>query len=116
GSLGMGQGINQGLLGNPNITWEVAEKKNLGIDVELFRNLSLTFDYFTERRSQILIARGLVPALQGVPISNLPRVNMGKVDNKGFELELTYNKAIGSDFTFTARGNFGMNRNKVIYA
>ncbi|GAA4441350.1 TonB-dependent receptor [Ravibacter arvi] len=116
GSLGMGQGIDQGLLGNPNITWEVAEKKNLGIDVELFRNLSLTFDYFTERRSQILIARGLVPALQGVPISNLPRVNMGKVDNKGFELELTYNKAIGSDFTFTARGNFGMNRNKVIYA
>lgn len=114
-SLGQGRGINQGLLGNPNITWEVALKQNLGIDLQVFNDLSLSFDYFTENRSQILISRGLVPALQGVPIGNLPRVNMGEVENKGFEIEMTYNKAFNQNFLFTARGNFGMNRNNVVY-
>lgn len=116
GSLGLGRGISQGLLGNPDITWEVALKKNFGVDLQLFNDLTFNFDYFLENRSQILISRGLVPALQGVPIGNLPRVNMGKVDNKGFEVELTYNKAISPDFTFVVRGNYGMNQNKVIYA
>ncbi len=115
GSLGLGRGVAQGLLGNPEITWEVALKKNFAIDMRLFNDLSLSFDYFTENRSQILISRGLVPALQGVPIGNLPRVNMGEVDNKGFEIEMTYNKAFSKDFIFTARGNYGVNENIVKY-
>ena len=116
GSLGLGAGVNQGLLGNPNITWEVANKQNYGIDMEIMNDLTLNFDYFFEKRRQILISRNMVPALQGVPVGNLPRVNMGAVDNKGFEIELTYQKRFGSDMSLIVRGNYGMNENKVIYA
>lgn len=113
GSLGLGQGVNQGLLGNPNLSWEVAKKQNYGLDLQVINDLSLTFDYFVENRSDILISRGTVPEFQGVPLGNIPRVNMGIVDNKGYELELTYNKSVSKDFRIMIRGNYGYNHNTV---
>ncbi|TLV01563.1 TonB-dependent receptor [Dyadobacter luticola] len=112
-SLGLGQTINQGLLGNPNLTWEVAKKQNYGMDFQLLRDLSLSVDYYVEHRSNILISRGTVPEFQGVPLGNIPKVNMGLVDNKGYEIELTYNKAFSKDFTFQVSGNYGYNHNTV---
>lgn len=96
-SLGRGQAINQGKLGNPNLGWEIAYKQNYGIDVQLFRELSLTVDYFREKREDVLISRGTVPEIQGVALGNLPKVNMGRIDNHGFEFEATYNKRIDKD-------------------
>lgn len=113
GSLGRGQGINQGLLGNPNITWEVAEKQNYGIDMGLFNSLNIAFDYYIEDRSDILINRQSVPEFQGVPLGNIPRVNMGIVQNKGFEIEATYNKTIGNNVNISFTGNYGQNANVV---
>lgn len=113
GSLGLGQGVNQGLLGNPDITWEQALKQNYGVDLQLFRDLSITFDYFVENRNQILISRGTIPAIQGVPLGNIPKVNMGEVDNKGFEIELEYRKKINKDWFVQFRGNYGVNKNVV---
>lgn len=113
GSLGLGQTVNQGLLGNPNITWEIAKKQNYGLDLQIMRDLNLTLDVFRERRSNILISRGTVPEFQGVPLGNIPKVNMGLVDNKGYELELTYNKAFSKDFRIIVSGNYGYNHNTV---
>ncbi|MET6996063.1 SusC/RagA family TonB-linked outer membrane protein [Chitinophaga defluvii] len=108
-----GQSVKQGLLGNPDVTWEEAKKQNYGIDIGLFKDLSLTFDYFIENRSSILIERGTIPALQGTPLSNIPKVNMGVVDNKGFEIELTYRKQLNKDLYLLFRGNYGYNHNIV---
>ncbi|MGX5855528.1 TonB-dependent receptor [Dyadobacter jiangsuensis] len=113
GSLGLGQTINQGLLGNPNITWEIAKKQNYGLDLQILRDLNLSVDVFKERRSNILISRGTVPEFQGVPLGNIPKVNMGLVDNKGFEIELSYNKALSKDFKVMVSGNYGYNHNTV---
>lgn len=113
GSLGLGQGVNQGLLGNPNISWEVAEKQNFGVDLGLFGDLNISFDYFVENRSQILISRGTIPELQGVPLGNIPKANLGRVDNRGYEIEVTYNKPLSKDFSVMVRGNFGYNHNTV---
>ncbi|MGK6350061.1 SusC/RagA family TonB-linked outer membrane protein [Parapedobacter sp. DT-150] len=114
GPLGsLGGGINQGLLGNPNIGWEIALKQNYGVDLQLLNSLSLVFDYFIENRTNILISRGTVPELQGIPLGNIPKVNMGEVDNKGFELELIYNKQLFHDFNLRIRGNYGVNKNEV---
>ena len=113
GSLGLNQVVNQGLLGNPNISWEVAKKQNYGMDLQLFKDFDLGFDYFIENRSNILISRGTVPTFQGVPLGNLPKVNMGLIDNHGFEVEVTYNKSLSKDLSFRLNGNYGFNRNKV---
>jgi TonB-linked SusC/RagA family outer membrane protein len=113
GSLGLGQGINQRLLANPNITWEVAKKQNYGLDLQLLKSLDLNFDYFVEKRSNILISRNTVPEFQGVPLGFVPKVNMGIVDNKGFEIELTYRKSLTTDFSMMFKGNYGYNHNVV---
>ncbi len=112
-SLGLGQTINQGLLGNPDISWEVSRKQNYGMDLQLFKDLNASFDYFVEHRSNILISRGTIPEFQGVPLANLPKVNIGKVDNSGYELELTYNKSLSKDFFLMVKGSYSYNHNIV---
>ena len=64
-------------LGNKLITWETAWKQNYGIDLGLLSNeFNLSFDYFYEKRSNILINRGTVPDIQGLQSSALRLVNM----------------------------------------
>lgn len=110
-SLGRGQSIVQGKVGNTNLGWEIAYKQNYGVDIQLFNELSLTFDYFNEKRKNVLITRGTVPEIQGIPLGNLPKVNMGIIDNHGYELEATYNKRLNNDLSFTVKGNFAYNKN-----
>jgi TonB-linked SusC/RagA family outer membrane protein len=110
-SLGAGKRVNEGLLGNPDITWEKALKKNIGFDATLLKGLNFSFDYFTEHRTQILLTRQSVPDLQGLPASSIPKVNMGVMDNKGYELEASYNKKIDRDLTVGMRGQITYNRN-----
>ncbi|MDR1096627.1 MAG: TonB-dependent receptor [Tannerella sp.] len=112
GSISQGYRINEGLLGNPNLTWEVATKYNIGLDFRLLNDFSVAIDVFKENRSQILLQRQSVPVWQGVPLTDIPRVNMGEVDNRGYEIELGYNKQINKDFLVQVKGNFAYNRNE----
>ncbi len=113
-SLGRGYSISQGLMANERVQWEEALKQNYGLDVQLFKELTLNVDMFWEKRDKILITRGTVPVLQGVPQSNIPKVNMGKMDNKGYEIELTYQKIVNPSLSFTVKGNYAYNKNKQI--
>ena len=115
-SLGRGQSVAQGRMGNEALQWEIAQKTNMGIDVELLKSLSLTVDFFKEHRDKILISRKTIPILQGVPLENIPRVNIGEVDNKGFEAELTYRKTVNKDFSFLVKANYAYNKNTVVFA
>lgn len=111
-----GKYISQGLLGNQDLTWEIADKKNIGIDFQILKNLSGSFDFFKEHRSQVLLNRWSLPTLQGVFLSNIPLMNIGVVNNHGYEAELTYNKSISKDLSFMIKGNYSYNHNKVINA
>jgi TonB-linked SusC/RagA family outer membrane protein len=115
-SLGNGKGVSQGLMGNPSLSWEEAVKQNYGLDLGIMEDLRISFDYYKEKRDNILITRSAVPAIQGVNLANIPKVNMGKVDNHGFEIELNYEKKFGRDLSFSLQGNYGYNKNKVIYS
>jgi TonB-linked SusC/RagA family outer membrane protein len=114
-SLGYGRYVSQGKMGNDKLSWEVAKKQNYGVDLQLLSSLSLSVDVFRENREGILISRGTVPELQGVALGNLPKVNMGKVDNKGYEIELSYMKQLNRDLSFTVRGNYAYNENKQVF-
>lgn len=113
GGLG-GHTISEGLLGNKDITWELAKKFNVGVEVGLFKDFRVTFDYFTENRDQILISRQTIPAFQGIIADNIPKVNMGVVENRGFEFEASYSHTFSKDLSFNLKANFGFNDNKVI--
>ncbi len=115
-SLGNYNIVQISMLGNPNIKWETAWKQNYAIDLKLFKSLNLSFDYFIENRSDILIARRTIPQIGGFNSSVLPKVNMGKVKNQGYEISASYTYAGPHDLLLTLNGNFGYNNNKVISA
>lgn len=112
-SLGNGTYISEGIIGNKSLTWETALKKNIGLDFGLFKGLKGSFDYFSEHRTGILITRHTVPTFQGIYLSYVPLQNMGVVDNHGYELELSYNKAVSKYFSFMIKGNYSYNHNTV---
>ncbi|MGN0232313.1 MAG: SusC/RagA family TonB-linked outer membrane protein [Muribaculaceae bacterium] len=113
-SLGGGGKISESMLGNNKLSWETAWKQNYGVDLGLFKNLNLSFDYFIEHRQDVLISRHMVPLLGGLSSSQLPRVNMGKVDNKGYEITARYTLPINKNLLIGFNGNFSYNSNKIV--
>lgn len=109
-----GKIVKEGLIGNKSITWELSKKMNLGIEIGLFKDFRINVDYFTEKRDQILLKRRTVPSFQGVSSDYIPRVNMGKVDNHGVDVEVSYSHTFNKDFSISSRVNFGFNDNTAI--
>jgi hypothetical protein len=74
---------------NPNFTWEVAKNTDIGIDGTLFDNhIDFTFDYFYNKRDQILWPKsGSTPQSSGIA-GLLPPTNIGKAENKGYEFSV----------------------------
>ena len=102
----------EGQIGNPLVTWEKALKQNFGVDMILFRNLSLSYDYFIENRRDILTYRGTVP---GFVAYNLPAVNIGEVKNQGYEIELKWNHRLQPGLRYWINANMSHSRNEIIY-
>ena len=98
---------------NPNVTWEVANQFNIGFEAGLFESkLTVEADYFDNRRSQILWWRNAsVPASTGL---SLPRENIGKVTNKGFEFNVGYRDQRG-DFSYQVSVNGGYSSNEITF-
>jgi len=94
-------------LAQSNYTWESATSYNAGLDLELFKHWSITADFWTKSTYNILGQRILqTPVEFG---ASYPVQNYGKMDAKGFELELGYTDGkIGNNFTFNARGYVGL--------
>lgn len=109
-----GKIVKEGLIGNKSITWELSKKMNLGVEIGLFKDFRINVDYFTEKRDQILLKRRTVPSFQGVSSDYIPRVNMGKVDNHGVDVEVSYSHTFNRDFSISSRVNFGFNDNTAI--
>ncbi|MDR1780602.1 MAG: TonB-dependent receptor [Tannerella sp.] len=98
---------------NPNVTWEVANQSNIGFDGQtLGGKLTFSAEYFYNVRSNILWMRNAsVPASTGL---TLPRENIGKVSNRGFEFQLGYADQTG-DFSYAVSVNGGYSKNKIDY-
>ena len=105
-------GLRAGVTPNANITWEVSEISNIGLDTRLWNGLlGMSVDVFKQKRSNILAKRDLaVPFNTGLI---LPNENIGIIENKGAEIDLSHVKIFG-DFSYKLGGNFAYVRNKVI--
>lgn len=104
--------IQEGDLGNPNITWEKSRKTDVGMDMQLFNGkLGLTVDYFYDRRYDQLITRQDALKILGV---GLPVLNSGITENKGFDGQVNYHNQLGK-LTYSTAFTFTVARNKVLY-
>lgn len=122
GWSGLPDGTIESGIANKNITWEVNNKYNVGLETRFLRNFSFDLDLFYEVRNNILTRSGTTPtgifgtgAVGGNGQISLPPLNEGKVENRGFEVTLGYQKSIGKDWYISATANGAYNRNKVIY-
>lgn len=101
-----------GSLGNDDITWETADKQNYGIDMRFLNGrLSVTADYFMEHRKDILITPNSTPSIIAMTLQNM---NLGKVDNHGYELSLGWRDQI-DDWSYHVKGNISYSKNKIVY-
>jgi TonB-dependent starch-binding outer membrane protein SusC len=107
-------GLTPGITPNPNITWEVSEKTNLGIDLSLIKGiLDLNVDAFYEKRSNILATRNAsVPFYAGV---QLPDENIGKTMNRGVEVSALHRRMVSNNFQYRIGGQFTYARNKILF-
>ena len=108
-------GLIQSGVANPNITWEEAKSTNFGFESTLWEGgLGINLDVFKTRRSNILTKRtAVIPDYTGL---SLPDENVGIVENKGFELQLSHRRKVNDDLLYSINGNLSYARNKVIFA
>jgi TonB-linked SusC/RagA family outer membrane protein len=89
---------------NRDISWEMARKTNLGVELRLFNGIDIQADYFTERRNNILMDRASIPASMG--LAAVVRANVGEAKANGVDISVDYNKSFRNSLWIQARGNF----------
>lgn len=105
-------GIIEAKPSNKTLGWETVTITDIGLDFDLFNGLiSFSGDYYNKATKNILMTYS-VPLESGIKDKYWPSQNIGRVSNKGIELNLTHNKRIG-DFSYTVGVNFTKNWNKV---
>lgn len=99
-------------LASNNVTWEIATKHDLGVDLSLFNDkFTATLDYFHEQRDGIFMERHFLPAIVGV--QSVPRSNVGSVLSRGLDGNFSFKQNIGKVF-LTVRGNMTYSKNEIL--
>ncbi|MCH5597097.1 SusC/RagA family TonB-linked outer membrane protein [Niabella ginsengisoli] len=97
--------------GNDDLKWETTTQYNVGLDMGFLKNrILVTLDGYYKKTTDLLLARSLA-LYSGFTTQN---ANIGSLENRGIEVDVTSHNITGSKFTWDSRVNFSMNRNKVL--
>lgn len=105
-------GVFIGRYANENIGWEKSKQINLALDLELYKSLNFVLEFYKQNRTNILQSRNNI-GWSTMGLTAIPTTNFGKVESKGMDLAVTYNKQFNSDWYTQLRGNFTYATNKV---
>jgi len=105
-------GYNINNYANPDVTWEVAEKTNIGLELGLFGDANLQLDFFKENRTNIYMVREYIPTTMGLTAAIAS--NIGRAESHGVDGSLDYKVSINKDLWITSRVNFTYATNKII--
>ena len=99
---------------NPNLGWEIGEKINVGIDLQLYNSFNLTVEAFKETRRDIFLSRGsTIPDFLGLSGATV-YANLGKMKNIGMDLSIDYNKQVNKDLFLSFKGTFTYAHNTIL--
>jgi TonB-linked SusC/RagA family outer membrane protein len=97
---------------SPYVTWEIATKDDLGLDLSLFKNkFSANVDYFHEKREGIYMQRQHLSEIVG--LESTPSANVGAVKSEGFDGRFDYKQKVGQ-VAFTVRGTITYSKNEIL--
>ncbi|SKC78505.1 SusC/RagA family TonB-linked outer membrane protein [Ohtaekwangia koreensis] len=103
-------GIAPSQLSNSNLKWETTVQTDFGIDFGLFNDrITGEIDYYVKNTTDVLLNSN-VSGISGF----LTRfINIGEIENKGFEFVLNSQNIVG-EFSWSSSFNFARNRNKIV--
>ena len=105
-------GFKQNTFGNSDVKWETTSTTNFGIDATLFHGLSVNFDLWQRRTTDMLYPKA-IPDVLG--LANAPFVNVGEMKNQGFDLEIGYSGiALGKDLQYQVSLNVSRYKNEIV--
>ena len=97
--------------GNPNGKWETNTSTNIGLDLSMLKSkLEVVLDVY-DRTTTDMLTQVPIPRTAGT--GSIPFVNIGEVNNKGLDLNVTFRDKVG-DFRYSVSGMFSTYRNRVI--
>lgn len=100
---------------NPQFSWEKQKQLNIGVDLGMFENrFTLTGDIYQKHSYDLIYSDFPVPPLTGSHYLT-SSVNIGEVDNKGWEISAKWSDNIG-DFSYTVGAMLFDNKNQVMKA
>jgi TonB-linked SusC/RagA family outer membrane protein len=99
--------------GNPDVSWETTETINFGVNASMFdRKLTAGIDIWSRNTSDMLYQ---LPIPQVMGIATAPFINIGKMKNNGFDLDLGYhNTAVGGKLTYALNLTLSHYKNEVV--
>lgn len=98
-------GIRINRYANTDITWETSYKRNIAIELGLFKQLNIIAEYYDESRKNILMNRSTIPVTMGLATDNV-RANVGEASGRGTDISLNYSKNFKSGLSLSVTGNF----------
>lgn len=98
---------------NENLTWEVSDKMNFGVDFNITNAIEVQVDAFKELRKNVFLSRATVPGFIGLTGTTI-LTNLGKVSNHGIDASVSYFKEFGKDFSVNLRGTFTYAHNEYV--
>lgn len=105
-------GYHYSQVASPELSWEIAKKHNLGLDVSLLNGgISMTVDIFKDTREDIFMQRHHLPGVIGLASS--PWANVGKMQSTGVDGSLMFHRKFG-EFDLTVRGNMTLSKNEML--
>jgi len=104
-------GILPAFIPNASLRWETSKQLDIGTDMGLISNrITLAFDFYNKITEDWLI-QAPISLIAG---NNAPWVNGGKVQNRGYELELGYKTKIGRDLLLNIQLTGATNKSEVL--
>jgi hypothetical protein len=97
--------------GNPMTKWETTISKTIGIDASLFDRLSVTLDVWRKDTKDMLYQE-VIPAVLGN--GTAPSVNVGDMQNRGIDLQLSYTSDTKRDFNYNLTLNLSHFKNEIV--
>ncbi|MDR2512146.1 MAG: TonB-dependent receptor, partial [Bacteroidales bacterium] len=102
---------------NPDLKWEASLQHNIGLDVAIWGGrVDLTIDAYYKTSKDLLLRPSVSPVLGGSSYIDIvtPMMNIGNIENKGFEIALNTHNIKSKDFNWHSNIIFSLNRNKVL--
>lgn len=96
---------------NDDITWEKSRSLNLGMDLKMFKDLTLNIDVYKQWRSQILQPKSSIESAAG--FSAIPSSNYGKAETQGIDIAANYQYNVSKNAWINVRGTFTYATSKV---